>query len=79
MRVVKEFFKEEIRISIFNWNNKFILKFEFGPMEQTFKIPEIDVLDENDLDGFCEGWFFEEVKSRFKEMGQSFQKQIQNF
>jgi hypothetical protein len=78
MRVLKEFSKQEIRISIFNWNNKYILKFEFGPMEQTYKIAEMDVLDEKDLDGFCEGSFFDEVISRFKEMGQSFQKQIQN-
>jgi hypothetical protein len=78
MRVVKEFSKQDIRISIFNWNNKYILKFEFGPMEQTYKIPEMDVLEEKDLEGFCEGSFFEEIISRFKEMGQSFQKQIQN-
>ncbi|RPA68224.1 hypothetical protein EF405_11180 [Cyclobacteriaceae bacterium YHN15] len=78
MRIVKEFSKQEVRISIFNWNNKYILKYEYGPMEQTYKIPEMDVLDENDLDSFCEGVFFGEVISRFKEMGQSFQKQIQN-
>lgn len=78
MRVVKEFSKQDIRISIFNWNNKYILKFEFGPMEQTYKIPEMDVYEENDLEGFCEGMFFEGVISRFQEMGKSFQKQIEN-
>lgn len=78
MRVVKEFSKQDIRISIFNWNNKYILKFEFGPMEQTYKIPEMDVYEENDLERFCEGTFFEGVISMFQEMGQSFQKQIEN-
>lgn len=76
MRVVKEFMKEEIRVSVFSWNNKYLLKFEFGPMEQTFKIPELDILEESDLDAFLEGEFFEGVKSRFDYMGQSFKKQL---
>lgn len=78
MRVLREFTKEDIRISIFNWNNKYLMKFELGPMEQTFKVPELDVLVEADLEGFCEGEFFEQVKERFKEMGQSLQNQLQN-
>jgi hypothetical protein len=78
MRVVKEFVKNEIRISVFSWNNKYLIKFEQGPMEQTFKIPETDILEESDLDQFYDGDFFEEVIQRFKEMGQSFQKQIEN-
>lgn len=78
MRVVKEFVKDEIRISIFSWNNKYLIKFEFGPMEQTFKIPETDILEESDLDGFYEGDFLSGVTARFKEMGESFQKQIEN-
>ncbi len=79
MRVIKEFVREEIRISIFSWNNKYILKFELGPMEQTFKLNEADVTDEMDLDSFWSGHFFEEVKVRFDEMGKSFLKQLQNF
>lgn len=78
MRVVKEFSKEGIRVSVFSWNNKYLLKFELGPMEQTFKIPETDVLEESDLDTFYEGEFFDRVVVRFKEMGESFQKQVEN-
>lgn len=78
MRVVKEFTKEQVRISVFSWNNKYLVKFEFGPMEQTFKIPETDILQESDLEGFYAGDFFTAVIQRFKEMGQSFQKQLEN-
>lgn len=78
MRVVKEFSKEGIRVSVFSWNNKYLLKFELGPLEQTFKIPETDVLEESDLDTFYEGEFFDRVVVRFKEMGESFQKQVEN-
>jgi hypothetical protein len=78
MRVVKEFTQDQIRISVFIWNNKYLVKFEEGPLEQTFKISELDIIDETDLEAFCKGPFFEKVKSRFKEMGQSLQIQIQN-
>lgn len=78
MRVVQELVKEDIRISIFSWNNKYILKFELGPMEQTFKLAESDVLEEAELDVFWAGDFFEKVKTRFEEMGQSFRRQLEN-
>ncbi|MFD2033549.1 hypothetical protein ACFSKL_02045 [Belliella marina] len=78
MRVVKEFVKEDVRISVFSWNNKYLIKFEYGPLEQTFKVPEMDVLDENDLETFYQGIFFESVQNRFKEMGENFQKQLEN-
>ena len=78
MRVVKEFIQEDIRISVFSWNNKYIIKFELGPMEQTFKIPETDVLEEADLEVFLSGVFFDKVKMRFKEMGESFRAEVEN-
>jgi len=78
MRVVNEFSKDGIRISVFSWNNKYLIKFELGPMEQTFKIPETDILEDSDLSSFYEGEFFDLVVLRFKEMGESFQKQLEN-
>lgn len=78
MRVVKELIREDVRISIFSWNSKYILKFEHGPMEQTFKLSEMDVLEESDLDSFLAGDFFENVKNRFDEMGNSFRSQLEN-
>lgn len=78
MRVVKEFIQEEIRISVFSWNNKYIIKFEWGPLEQTFKASEMDVLEESDLEAFWSGDFFEKVKERFKEMGKTFRAELEN-
>lgn len=78
MRVVKELVREEIRVSIFSWNNKYIIKYELGPMEQTFKLSEMDVLEESELDAFMEGEFFEAVKNRFEEMSAAFKKRLEN-
>ena len=78
MRVVKEMSREDVRISIFSWNNKYIIKYELGPMEQTFQLDEYDVLEEKELDVFFEGQFFDQVKGRFNEMGKSFRAQVEN-
>lgn len=76
MRVVKEVTRGEVRVSIFSWNSKYIFKYELGPMEQTFKVSETDILEEAELEGFLEGDFLEEIKQRFEEMGKSLLKKI---
>jgi hypothetical protein len=76
MKVVKEVTRGDIRVSIFSWNSKYIFKYELGPMEQTFKVSETDILEEAELDGFLEGEFLEEVNQRFKEMGASLLRKI---
>ena len=76
MRVVKEVTLGEIRVSIFSWNSKYIFKYELGPMEQTFKVSEMDILEEAELAGFLEGEFLEEVQQRFKEMGASLLRKL---
>ena len=77
MRVVREEIRGEIRVSIFSWNSKYIFKYELGPMEQTFKVSETDILEESELERFLEGEFLEEVKQRFEEMGESLLRRLQ--
>ena len=76
MRVIKEVTRGEIRVSIFSWNSKYIFKYELGPMEQTFKVSETDILEESELESFLDGEFLEEVKHRFEEMGESLLRRI---
>ncbi len=76
MRVIKEVTRGEIRVSIFSWNSKYIFKYELGPMEQTFKVSETDILEESELESFLGGEFLEEVKQRFEEMGASLLRKI---
>ena len=78
MRVIKEFSKKEIRISLFSWNNKYLLKFEQGMVEQTFKIPEMDLSSEEDLEVFWSEAFLSDLQKRFDEMHQSLRNQLEN-
>ena len=43
MRIIAEIPHEHCRISIFSMNMKFLIKFEKGHLEQTYKIAEMDV------------------------------------
>jgi hypothetical protein len=52
MRTLAELPHPECKITIFGMNQKFIIKFEQGNLEQTYKIAEVDVL--NGVDGVFE-------------------------
>lgn len=68
MRVVKELTRGSIRITVFSWNNKYLLKYEQGMVEQTYKVSEMDILEEDDLDRFFSDNFILEVEKKFEEM-----------
>lgn len=78
MRVLKEFTVQGIRISIFSWNNKYLLKYEQGMIEQTFKISETDISHEDDLSVFFSEGFLSDVQKRFDEMHNSLRSQMEN-
>jgi len=70
MRVVSEIPHPEVKITIFSWNGKYLIKLEKGPLEQTYKVSEMDVLDEADLSKMLDDTFLAKVLNRFAEMGQ---------
>jgi hypothetical protein len=71
MRVVREISNPDCKITIFSWNNRFLIKLEQGMLEQTFKIPELDLSGEEDLDTILDAEFLQQATRRFIDMGQS--------
>lgn len=75
MRAIAELPHPECKISIFGMNQKFIIKFEQGNLEQTYKIAEADVL--NGVNGVFEildEEFIATVLDSFQKMRESFIK-----
>ncbi|MBD3749527.1 MAG: hypothetical protein IE931_08530 [Sphingobacteriales bacterium] len=73
MRVIAELPHPESKITIFSMNMKFIIKFEQGVLEQTYKLSEMDVV--NGVDGVFEildEAFISKVVARFAEMRKDF-------
>ena len=71
MRVIKEVMKGPVRISIFSWNNKFIVKLETGGLEQTFKLDELQLDSEDQVELLMSDKFIQEALQRFESMAQS--------
>ena len=68
MRIIDTIPHPSITISIFQMNDKFIVKFEAGPMEQAFKFDNADVKGVENLKKMITPEFIEEVRKRFNEM-----------
>lgn len=68
MRIIDSIPHPTITISIFQINEKFIVKFEAGPMEQAFKFDNADVKGVENLKKMITPDFIETVRKRFNEM-----------
>lgn len=74
MRVLKEIHRPQCKITVFQWNGKYLLKLEKGLIEQTFKIPELDITSEDYLEAILNEAFMQKAEERFTEMMQSLQQ-----
>ena len=68
MRIVDEIAHPVCKITIFSWNMKYLIKLEKGLIEQTFKVPELEVTGDEDIRELLKGEFLEEAIQRFDEM-----------
>ncbi len=68
MRIIDSIPHPSMTISIFQMNDKFILKFEAGPMEQAFKFYIEDVRSVEGLKALVNEAFIETVRLRFNDM-----------
>lgn len=59
------------KITLYAWNNRFIIKFEQGLLEQTYKVNEFDVMQESDIEKILDQAFMQAVLERFEGMSQS--------
>lgn len=71
MRVIKEIPHRTCKITLFAWNNRYIIKIEQGFFEQTFKINQFDVTDENEVVQMVDEEFVSQCVARFDQMALS--------
>ncbi|TWR26110.1 hypothetical protein FPZ42_10795 [Mucilaginibacter achroorhodeus] len=75
MRVVAELPHRDFKITIMSMNQKFIVKMEQGTLEQTYKVPEMDLTDGvNSVFEILDEAFLSKVSARFSEMGKDYQE-----
>jgi hypothetical protein len=72
MRQITTIPHPQMRITVFLWNGKYLIKFEAGPYEQSYKLDETMVEDTLDLQLKITDSFINKVELRFKEMHADF-------
>lgn len=60
-----------VRISVFSWNNKYLLKLEAGNLEQTFKVDELDFSSDEEALSLLSEKFMERAVLRFNDMAEA--------
>lgn len=73
MRVLNEFTMEGCRVTLFQWNNRYLIKIEAGPMEQTFKVDQFEFAGDDELISLLDETFMKEALARFSDMASSMQ------
>jgi hypothetical protein len=72
MRVVREISHPQCKITVYAWNNRYLVKLEEGFLEQTFKIDQFDVSGDEELVKMVDSEFIQQALRRFHEMSKSF-------
>lgn len=71
MRVIGEIPHPDCKITLFHWNNRYLIKLEQGPFEQTFKIQEFDLSSEEEIKSVVTEEFIQAALQRFELMSRS--------
>ena len=76
MRVVGEIAHPELKITIYHWNNRYLIKLEAGLFEQTYKIQEYDVDSEEAVKKLVTDEFIRSAIDRFNQMAESLHESL---
>ena len=74
MRITKTSSYNNITITYFEVNLKFIIKFESFGMEQTYKVDKLEFLNFSDLEDKIDINFLGSIESRFDDMSSELKK-----
>jgi hypothetical protein len=77
MRVVGEIPHPNLKITIFSWNNRYLIKLEDAVIEQTFKVSAFDITTENDIYKILDTEFLDQAVNRFGEMSKALAESMQ--
>jgi hypothetical protein len=76
MRIVGEVPHPELKITLLSWNNRYLVKFEQGYLEQTYKIDQFDVSGDEAVKLILDTTFLDSVSQRFRAMDQDWSEAI---
>lgn len=72
MRIVKDIPHPRFKITVYSWNEKYLIKIEDAHLEQVYKIDTMQIADLTEIDAMLSTEFLLKVRDRFVEMGKDF-------
>jgi hypothetical protein len=79
MHFIKEIPHDSMRISLFEWNSKYILKFETTDLEQSFKFSIMDFSDQKEIEELATSSSFQNtIIQNFKNMYEAMSQNIRD-
>lgn len=79
MHFIKEIPHDSMRISLFEWNSKYILKFETTELEQSFKFSVMDFSDQKEIEELATSSSFQNtIIQNFKNMYETMSQSLGN-
>jgi len=76
MRVIGEIPHPDCKITLFAWNNRYLIKLESGLLEQTYKINQFDLTDEKELISLTDSLFIQSALENFSAMERALQETL---
>ena len=74
MRLIKTLFIEDIKITIFDFDLKYVIKFENYRLEQTYKLDKLEFNGLDDLERKINSDIIKSIKNRFSDMKSDLKK-----
>ena len=73
MRYLRDIPSSNYKISLYQWNGKYIIKFEAGGQyEQIYKLDETEVVSDREIDALVDHLLLQQVGDRFRVMHDDF-------
>ena len=74
MRLISKIFIDKINISIFDFDLKYVIKFELRGLEQTYKVDKLEFDSVSELESKLKSINIQSIKNRFTEMSDDLKK-----
>ncbi|WKZ58476.1 MAG: hypothetical protein QY309_11415 [Cyclobacteriaceae bacterium] len=74
MRIIGEIPHPSCKITLFSWNNRYLIKLEQGLLEQTYKIDQFELSGEQELHQILSEEFLTKATNLFSEMEAALRK-----
>ena len=74
MRLINKIFIDKINISIFDFDLKYVIKFELRGLEQTYKVDKLEFDSVSELESKLKSINIQSINNRFTEMSDDLKK-----